>query len=140
MAAPAMVITSIHHHSCNSPAKRRNNTAIKLAYDKRNVMNKPTICQRSQVGKTFSTATHQTKNSITGDSNHVHFKSKPSIATYQQHDNTPMLTYNPGADGHYLSEKDRTKLGLLILIISDKKVGVANGGACNGKYVTTLPC
>ena len=23
--------------------------------------------------------------------------------------------------------------------ISDKKVGVSNGGACNGKYVTTLP-
>ena len=23
--------------------------------------------------------------------------------------------------------------------ISDKKVGVANGGVCNGKYVTSLP-
>ena len=23
--------------------------------------------------------------------------------------------------------------------ISDKKVGVANGGACNGKYATSLP-
>ena len=23
--------------------------------------------------------------------------------------------------------------------VSDKKVGVANGGACNGKYVTKLP-
>ena len=23
--------------------------------------------------------------------------------------------------------------------ISDKKVGVANGGACNGKYITSLP-
>ena len=23
--------------------------------------------------------------------------------------------------------------------ISEKKLGVANGGACNGKYVTTLP-
>ena len=50
-----------------------------------------------------------------------------------------MVTYNSGADGYYLSKKDRKKLGLPILRISDKKVGVANGGACNGKYVTTLP-
>ena len=58
---------------------------------------------------------------------------------YQQHDNTLMLTYVLIADGHYLSENYRTKLGLPILRISDKVVGVANGGACNGKYVTTLP-
>ena len=50
-----------------------------------------------------------------------------------------MVTYDSGADGHYLSKKDRTKLGLPILIILDKKVGVANGGACNGNYVTSLP-
>ena len=36
-------------------------------------------------------------------------------------------------------KKDRTKLGLPILRISDKKVRVANGDACNGKYVTSLP-
>ena len=58
---------------------------------------------------------------------------------YQQHKNTPMVTYNLGADGQYLSKKDRTKLGLPILRISDKKVWVANGGACNGKYETSLP-
>ena len=50
-----------------------------------------------------------------------------------------MLTYDSGADGNYLSEKDRTKLGLPVLRMSDKKVGVANGGACNGKYVPSLP-
>ena len=50
-----------------------------------------------------------------------------------------MVTYDSGAGGHYLSKKYRTKLGLLILRISDKKVGVANGGVCNGKYVTSLP-
>ena len=49
-----------------------------------------------------------------------------------------MVTYDSGVDGHYLSEKERTKLGLLIFIISDKKVGVANGGAYNGNYITSL--
>ena len=50
-----------------------------------------------------------------------------------------MLTYNTGKDGHNLSKKDRKQLGLPILRVSAKKVGVANGGACNGNYVTTLP-
>ena len=115
------------------------NNAIKLADDEHNVMKKPTIRQRSQVGNSFSTEIHQCNNSITCDGKHVQFKSEPSIATYQQHNNTPMLTYDSGADGHYLSKKYRTKLGLPILRISDKKVGLSNDGACNGKCVPTLP-
>ena len=50
-----------------------------------------------------------------------------------------MLIDNSGADGHYLSKKDRKKLGLSILNFYAKKVGVANSGTCNGKYVTKLP-
>ena len=50
-----------------------------------------------------------------------------------------MVTYDLVAAGHYLREKYRTKLGLPIVITSDKKLGVANGGACNGNDVTTLP-
>ena len=69
----------------------------------------------------------------------MQFKTKPSIATYKQHDNKTMVTYDSGADGNYLSEQDRNKLGIPILRISDKKVGVANGDACNGKYVISLP-
>ena len=59
------------------------NTAIKLAYSERSVMNKPTIHQISQVEKAFSKATSQRNNSIIGDGKHVQFKIKPSIATYQ---------------------------------------------------------
>jgi len=44
-----------------------------------------------------------------------------------------------GADGHYISEKDRRMVGLPILRILAKKVGVANGSTCKGKYVTALP-
>ena len=50
-----------------------------------------------------------------------------------------MLTYDSGADGHYLSKKYRKKSGLPILRVSAKKVGVENGGACNGRYITKLP-
>ena len=57
---------------------------------------------------------------------------------YHQDNKSTMLTYDSGADGRYLSKKDRKKLNLPILRISYKKVGVANGGACNGKYVTKI--
>ena len=39
-----------------------------------------------------------------------------------------MLTYDSGADGHYISEKDQRKAGLPILRTSTRKAGVANGG------------
>ena len=48
------------------------------------------------------------------------------------------MTYDLGANGHYVSEKDRTKLGLPILRRSRKRVGVANGGTSTGKHVTRL--
>ena len=77
--------------------------------------------------------------SITRDSKHVQFRCKPTIVTFYDEDDATMLTYDSGADRHYLSEKYRKKLGLPILRVSAKKVGVKNGGACNGKYVTRLP-
>ena len=50
-----------------------------------------------------------------------------------------MLMYDSSVYGHYLRKNDRKQLGLPIFPISAKKVGVANGGACNGKYVTKMP-
>ena len=115
------------------------NAAIKLADGERSARNKTTLHQRDQVGKANSTTTHKHNKSSTREGKHVQFKIKPSIATYKQHSNTPMIIYTSGADSHYLSKQDRAKLVLLILKISDKKVGVSNGGAFNSKYVTSLP-
>jgi hypothetical protein len=50
-----------------------------------------------------------------------------------------MLTYDFGANGHYISEHDQFKAGLPILRPSTQWVGVANGGTSNAKYVTQLP-
>jgi hypothetical protein len=50
-----------------------------------------------------------------------------------------MVTYDSGADGHYISERDRRSAGLPILRPSTRKVGVANGGTSTAKYVTQLP-
>ena len=50
-----------------------------------------------------------------------------------------MITYDSGADGHYLSEEDRQQAQLPILKPSSKRVGVANGGTSKAKHVTRLP-
>ncbi len=50
-----------------------------------------------------------------------------------------MVTYDSGADGHYISEKDQCKAGLPILQPSTRKVGVTNGGTSKAKYITQLP-
>eukprot|EP00804_Cyclotella_cryptica_P020102 CCRYP_014888-RA/>CCRYP_014888-RA protein AED:0.26 eAED:0.26 QI:0/-1/0/1/-1/1/1/0/393 len=50
-----------------------------------------------------------------------------------------MVTYDSGADGHYLSEADRRTAGLPILKPSTKQVSMANGSTSHSAHVTCLP-
>jgi len=50
-----------------------------------------------------------------------------------------MITYDSGADGHYLSERDRKNIGLPITQPSTKQVGVTNGGTSTAHHVSRLP-
>ena len=50
-----------------------------------------------------------------------------------------MITFDSGADGHYLSEDDRHNAGLPILRPSNRRVGVANGGTSKANHVSRLP-
>ncbi len=50
-----------------------------------------------------------------------------------------MLTYDSGANGHYISKQDQRKAGPPILRPSIRQVGVTNGSTSNAKYVTQLP-
>ncbi len=70
---------------------------------------------------------------------HVSFATHNSGHQYIDNEQPIMLTYDSGADGHYISEKDRRKVSLPILRTSTRKVGVANGGTSKAKYVTQLP-
>ena len=100
---------------------------------------KTTILQRViNVGHAISTETGHLLHNITSDSKYVQFKRKHAIATFYDNYNATMLTYDSGSDRHYLIKKDIKKVGLPILRVSDKKVGVENGGAYNGKYITKL--
>ena len=63
-------------------------------------MNKPIIYQRDNLGNAFITATHRRNSIIIWDGKHVHSISIHAIATYHKHNETRMLTYDSGADGH----------------------------------------
>ena len=69
----------------------------------------------------------------------MRFQRTPKIAAFHATNEAAMMTYDSGADSHYFSEYDRKKAGLPIIRRSTKRVGVANGGTSNGKYVTKLP-
>jgi hypothetical protein len=53
--------------------------------------------------------------------------------------NTVHLTYDSGADRHYVSKDNRKEACMPILRSSSKKVEVANEGKCKAKNVTRLP-
>ena len=69
----------------------------------------------------------------------VRFASKVRVATFQKDDDPVMVTYNLGADGNYVSEKDFLRAGMPILQRSTRRVDVANTGTSNVKWETTLP-
>jgi hypothetical protein len=49
-----------------------------------------------------------------------------------------MITYGSGANGHYISKKDRRRAGLSIIQKSTRWVGMVNGGVSKAKFVTQL--
>ena len=53
--------------------------------------------------------------------------------------NTVHLTYDSGADGHYMIKDDRKEAGMPILRSSNKKVGMANGDTRKATNDTQLP-
>jgi hypothetical protein len=70
---------------------------------------------------------------------HVRFATSNKVHKYTYIKQPIMITYDSRANGHYISKKDQRKAGLPILRPSTHKVGVANGGTSNAKYVTQLP-
>ena len=74
-----------------------------------------------------------------GSKKRVQFASKVDTQEYNELAMATEVTYDSEADGNYMSEDDRAKLGLPILRKSTKRVKSANGGASKGKHVTALP-
>ncbi len=73
------------------------------------------------------------------DIQRVSFAKENRVAQYNSLDMATAITFDSGADGHYMSEHDRQKEGLPILRPSRKRVSVANGNTRKGQHVTRLP-
>ncbi len=70
---------------------------------------------------------------------HVRFAKHNKIHLFSNTETPIMVTYNLGADGHYISKKNHRKAGLPIIQKSTRRVGMANGGVSQPKFVTQLP-
>ena len=77
----------------------------------------------------------QAKKSITSAKT-VSFAPTQQVKIFQDKDVAAMITYDLGADEHYLSERDRKLAGPPTLGPSTKRVEVANGGTSTTKHVT----
>ncbi len=70
---------------------------------------------------------------------HVRFAKHNKIHLFSNTETPIMVTYNLGADSHYISKKDCHKAGLPIIKKSTRRVGVANGGVSQAKFAMQLP-
>ena len=69
---------------------------------------------------------------------HVQFHKQHSTRLFST-DDIPAITYDSGADGHYLNEVDRRRARLPILCPSTKQVAVANSQVSTTKHESSLP-
>jgi hypothetical protein len=74
-----------------------------------------------------------------GNNKHVRFAKHNEVHLFSNTETPIMVTYDLGADGHYISKKDCRKAGLPIIRKSTSWVGVANGGVSQAKFVTQQP-
>ena len=68
----------------------------------------------------------------------VHFATTQTVRVFHNKEVAAMITYDSGADNHYLSKRDCKIAGLPILRQSHKRVGVANGGTSTARHVSRL--
>ena len=125
-------------HYC-SPALPTSLAAIERAHN--GYQNKATsaIQYSKNVGYNWLAKAKRVVQKVMSQRSHVQFADKAQICTYYDDYKPFKVTYDSGADGHYISEQDRKQASLPILRRSTKRVGVANGDVCLGNNVTKLP-
>ena len=66
----------------------------------------------------------------------VSFATTRQACIFQTKEVTAMITYDSGADGHYLSKRNSKIVCLPIMRPSTKRVGVANSGTSTARHVS----
>ena len=122
-------------------AKENRNNARRLAIaNAHDYRPKPTVGMWQygcNITNKIKSAFNQTMKSI-NKTKQVRFKPQHTVSLIKDN-SVVMITYDSGADGHYISEKDRKAAGLPILRPSTKRVMVANVEKSKGQHVTSLP-
>lgn len=97
--------------------------------DKSNV--KPTMVEKGRgIGQTVATSARQLFRQVAKDrTRSIRFAGKPSVQIFSNNNEAVMVPYDSGLDWNYMSEDDRSNLGLPIPRKSNIRVGVANWGA-----------
>lgn len=129
--APSVAATATRKKCSPTSTSRGPRTNNALSWPRRTTMTqaaapstRPTI-KRRRVHPSSSTAATLAPH-CAATASHVHFSNCARTRTYQSTDApTVFVTYDSGADGHYLSQHDR-RAALPILHPSNKRVGVAN--------------
>ncbi len=67
---------------------------------------------------------------------HIRFAKHNKVHLFSNTETPIMVTYDLGADNHYINEKDRRKAGLPIIQKSTRQVGVTNGGVSQALTTT----
>eukprot|EP00804_Cyclotella_cryptica_P009173 CCRYP_003220-RA/>CCRYP_003220-RA protein AED:0.54 eAED:0.54 QI:0/0/0/0.5/1/1/2/0/469 len=94
--------------------------------------------QQLSIGQALSTTIRHTLKNLSTN-RHVRFAAHTQIRHFDSQATTPLITFDSGADSHYLSETDCLAAGLPILRSSTRQVGVANCSTSTAKYVSQLP-
>ena len=81
----------------------------------------PSLKQKiKNTGQSFGTELRRFARSLTHDKRKVRFARKTKTEKFNSSDEAVMVICDSGSDGNYVSEADRTKLGLPILRLSTK--------------------
>jgi hypothetical protein len=118
--------TNTQRRAIDSAHIKNNKPAIGLAQRSRNT----TYSLGMTIGQTLKKISNN---------KHVRFAKNNEVHLFDNAETPIMITYNSGANGHYISKNDRCKAGLPIIWKSTRQVGVANGGVSQAKFVTQLP-
>ena len=130
---------------CNATAKQDHKDTRRITIDTahtayhRATAKPQFLHQGKNIGYVLATTVCKLVHNFTNNNQQVIFRHKPTVTRFHNEEELIVITYDSGADNHYMSEADRIKLKLPILRPSHRRVAVANGGTSEGKYVTRIP-
>lgn len=99
-------------------AKHDTNNKIRTAIDAAHKLqvHQPSLIQKGRnAGYNISTAFRRATQSIKPSTKRVRFDTQLTTQTFHTNETSALITYDSGADGHYISEHDRITAGLPIL-------------------------